>query len=293
MITLSNRHSFEYMTASGAMGYDGKGWLHEQALKPLGLLDISLFTHVMKSVTLKPRKGNYRWWKPWDTVRLIWRDSKIVGVGNVYGLSQQGFDWWAKKFGPEVDSKKVKLIGSIFGEPGELAVMARRMNDFDLVGLEYNTSCPNSQDDTLSNPDKVIRSCELIKEATRHPLLVKLSVVHDIKRIVPKIESIVEVFDINSVPWNTALPKCFSPFTKYGGGGVSGKIAQPFTWPFAATLQHMTRRPVIAPSIWDYQDIATMRENLFRAYSFGSVFLPYPWRPTLFAKQDKKDISLR
>ncbi len=36
MITLSNGHKFEYMAASGALGFDGKGWLHERLFLVIG-----------------------------------------------------------------------------------------------------------------------------------------------------------------------------------------------------------------------------------------------------------------
>lgn len=292
MITLSNGHSLRYMTASGAMGYDGRGWPNEQALRWFGLLDISLFTHVMKTVTLPPRKGNFRWYKPWDTVRFLGHDFHDIGIVNAYGLTNPGFNWWIKNVGPRVNPSKVPLIASIFGEPDELIEMALALNDFDLVALELNASCPNTKDDTLVNSEKVIKSCVVTAESSRHPVLLKLSVVHDIEKIVPAVEDLVEAFDINSVPWRVIFPNRKSPLAKYGGGGVSGKIAQPFTWLFAERLKASTNVPVIAPSMWDYEDIGTMREKGFKAFSFGSVFLPYPWRPTLCVRRDLKENPL-
>ncbi len=285
MIELPNGHRLEYLTASGAMGYDGFGYAHEQPLRWLGLLDTRLFTHVMKSVTRHPRKGNFRWWKPWDCVKPIWRNGEIVGVINAFGLTNPGFDWWAKNIGPKVDSSKNKVIGSIFGEPGELAEMAKAMNDFDLVALEYNGSCPNAQDDTLSNTEKVIRSCEIVANNTRHPVLMKLSVVHDIETIVPATENALKGFDVNSIPWHVFSNRR-SPLEKFGGGGVSGKIAQPYTWTFARKLQAMANIPVIAPSMWEHEDIGTMRDKGFKVFSFGSVFTVLPWHPTLCVQED-------
>jgi dihydroorotate dehydrogenase len=288
MIRLSNGHQFEYITASGAMGYDGKGWPHEQPLRWLGTLDTSLFTHVMKSVTLEPRVGNFKIWKPWDCVKLIWRGGKIVGVANAFGLTNPGFKWWLEKVGKKIDSSKNPVIASIFGEPHDLAEMAIALNDIDVVGLTYNASCPNAKDDTLSNTNKVIRSCEIIATESRHPLLFKASVAHDIKVIIPEIEDMIEALKINSVPWNMVFPNTISPLVKFGGGGVSGKIAQPITWAFASELQEMTKVPVIVPSIWDYENLAVMRAKGFKAFSFGSVFIPYPWRPTQFLEEEMK-----
>ena len=92
MITLSNGCKLLYLTASGAMGYNGRGWLHEQLFRLLGLLDVRLFIHRAKTITLPPREGNFRWYKPWDCVRPIWADGRIVGTVNAYGLTNPGLD---------------------------------------------------------------------------------------------------------------------------------------------------------------------------------------------------------
>lgn len=280
MITLSNGHSFEFMTASGAMGYDGKGWPWEQPMRWLGFLDVSLFTHVIKTLTLPPKKGNLKWYNPLGCIRPM-RD----GAVNAVGLTNPGPDWWFEKIGRKVDRLKIALVGSIFGEMASLKIMANIMNDCDLVGLEINASCPNTDDETIFNAEKVIRACEVVKEASRHPILLKLSVVHDFKKIVKATEGIVEAFSINSVPWKIIFPNKKSPLAKLGGGGVSGKIAQPFTWAFAEKIRCMTDVPVIAPSMWDFEDIAKMRCRGFKAFSFGSIFLCHPWRPTSFVRR--------
>ena len=108
MITLSNGFSFEYVTASGALGYDGRGWPWEWPLRWLGLIDPSFFLNVMKTVTLPPRKGNLRWWKPWDCIRLM-----PHGAVNAVGLTNPGPDWLAEKIGPKVNSKKIPLVGEL------------------------------------------------------------------------------------------------------------------------------------------------------------------------------------
>lgn len=165
------------------------------------------------------------------------------------------------------------------------------MNDCDLVALEYNASCPNTTDGILENTDVVVRSAEMVKSISRHPILVKLSVVHDAKKIMPRLAGIAEALDINSVPWKLVFPAQKSPLERFGGGGVSGKIAQPFTWPFAEKLQAMTDIPVIAPSVWDYEDLARLRKKGFAAFSFGAVHLLHPWRPTSCVRKDMDRIS--
>lgn len=283
MIRLSNGHAFEYMTASGALGFDGKGWPWEKPLTYIGLLKPSLFTSVIKTLTLRPTQGNLNWHNPAQCLKPI-----SGGVVNAVGLSNPGIDWWCEKIGPTVCSREIPLVGSIFGQTDELADMARSLNNFDLVGLELNASCPNTNDDILQNTLKVIASCEAIKKTSRLPLILKISVVHDIVQIVKNVEGLIEAFSVNSVPWATAFPNRQSPLASLGGGGVSGKAAQPFTWGLVKTLSRLTAIPVIGPSIWDYSDLEKIRRIGARAISFGSIFLFRPWRPTLYVRKDQK-----
>lgn len=292
MIRLSNGHTFECMAASGALGFHGKGWPWERPLgwiplwTPLSgwtrLFQPSLFTVVMKTVTLKPRRGNFRRYNPFGCIRIL-RD----GTVNAVGLTNSGIDWWCRKIGPRVDSTKIPLVGSILGEPDELVEMARMLNGFDLVALEINASCPNTEDDILTNTAKIIEGCLAVKSVSRFPIILKLSVVHEAGRIVGEVKGMVEAFSINSVPWRVVFPNRRSPLEHLGGGGVSGKLAQPCTWRLVYALAKMSQVPVIGPSVWDFEDIQKLRSLGSQAVSFGAIFLRYPWRPTLFVRKDK------
>ena len=287
MIRLSNGHDFEYMTASGALGFDGKGWPWEQPWRWIGLLDPTLFTSVTKTLTLRPTEGNLRWYNPFRCLRLV-----RGGVVNAVGLSNPGIDWWCRKIGPSVNSTKIPLVASIFGEPEELAEMVRILNGFDLVGLEINASCPNTETCILQDTARVIASCEAVKTNSRLPLILKVSVTHDISQIVKEVENLVEAISINSVPWAVAFPKCRSPLEILGGGGVSGKVAQPFTWSLVKKLAELTTIPVIGPSVWDFDDLTKVRSLDAKAVSFGSVFMCYPWRPTLYVQKELKQMRV-
>lgn len=283
MIKLSNGHEFEYMAASGALAFDGKGWPWEWPLRWMGLLDPSLFTVVIKTLTYKPRKGNLRWYNPFGCVRLI-----KGGTVNSVGLTNKGYQWWCSKIGSKI-SKDMSLAGSIFCEdPDEVAEMALILSAFDLKALELNASCPNTEGGVLDNSETIIKCCLAAKAVTRLPLILKLSVVHDIVKIIPEVEGIIEAVSINSVPWNIIFPNKKSPLAHLGGGGVSGKAASPFTWDFAEIMASKFSVPVIGPSVWDFEDIQELRELGSKAISFGSVFIPYPWRPTLFVRRDMR-----
>ncbi len=285
MIELSNGHKFKYMAASGALAFDGKGWPWEWPLRWSGFLDPSLFTVVIKTLTLNPRKGNVRLYNPFGCIRILRQ-----GVVNAVGLTNPGIEWWCRKIGPKVNHKKIPLVGSILSDNiYELAEMAKMLNDFDLVGLEINASCSNTEGDLLENTEKVIRGCFAVKEVSRFPLILKVSVVHDVRLIFAGMDDeTIEAISINSVPWRVIFPNKRSPLAHLGGGGVSGKIAQPHTRELVRDLVYLTSIPVIGPSVWEFSDIEKLRKIGAKAISFGSIFLRYPWRPTQFVRKDMK-----
>jgi dihydroorotate dehydrogenase (NAD+) catalytic subunit len=286
VITLSNGRKLEYVVASGALAFDGKGWPWEWPLIWLGIIKPELFTIFIKSLTLHPRKGNLRWWKPWACVRLI-----PGGAVNKVGLTNKGFDWWCKKVAPKLDFKKQAIAGSIFGTQEELVEMAIGLNDFDLAALEINPSCPNTGH-ALQTTETVIASVKAVKAVSRHPILVKLSVDQDFLAIARGLVYVAEGISLNSVLWEIVFPEKRSPLWRLqekvggGGGGVSGKPAQELNWRAVLLLAHQNALPVIAPSIMEYEDINTVRSYGAQALSFGTFFLRAPWKPTQLVRKD-------
>jgi dihydroorotate dehydrogenase len=283
MILFSNGHSFEFMASSGALGYDGNGWKWEWLWKWTGLLDPKLFTSVTKTITLKPTEGNLRWFNPWRCVRFI-----PDGVVNAVSLSNIGLDQWIKRYGYRLDLLEIPLVVSIFGTIEESVILARQLNCLDLVGLEINVSCPNFGPCRIMDTPEIIGLCEAVKKATRHPIIIKISVMHDAVNIAKRLIGIAEAISINSVPWKIAFPEKRSPLEDLGGGGVSGKAAQPFTWSLIGNLAEATSIPVIGPSVWEFKDIHRLRQIGAKAISFGSVFLRYPWRPTAYIRRSQR-----
>lgn len=277
MIKLSNEHSFTYMVASGALAFDGKGWPWEKPLVWFGLIDPRLFTVVCKTVTLEPRNGNLRWWKPTQCVKTI-----PGGVVNKVGLTNPGFDWWCRKIGEKANRKKQPLVASVWGKPKEVGIMLQAMNNFDLVAVEVNDSCPNTGDD-LDNTQASIDLGLLACATSTHPVIHKVSVTQDYVSIIRGLSKAIEAVSINSVPWELAFPSFptkKSPLTSLGGGGgVSGRPAQEKNWEAVSSLSfNVPEVPVIGPSIMEYEDLGKLKGLGASAYSFGAIHLPdHPW----------------
>ena len=285
MITLSNQHRFEFMAASGALAFDGRGWPWEWPLRWIGLIKPETFTIVTKSLTLKPRRGNLRWYKPWGSVRLL-----RGGVVNAVGLTNPGIEWWLKKIYPRVEKSSWSFVCSIVGENiQEYVEMALMLKDCSaLKAIEINASCPNSPSDLQGNTQAVIDVARALKPIVKVPLIIKLSYTNDYLTIANALEKTVEAISINSVPWKNIFPNKKSPLAKLGGGGVSGRRVQDYTWKMLADLATHTTLPIIGASVWKYKDIEALFNLGARAIAFGSIFLRYPWRPTLYVKRWKK-----
>ena len=296
MITLSNDHNFEYMVASGSLAFDGKGWPWERPLVSFGLIKPELFTVVIKTLTRNPRLGNLRMYKPWTCIRLI-----PGGVVNKVGLTNPGIEWWCRTIGHKVDRTKIALVGSIFGTRSELVEMAKMLNSFDLVGLEVNASCPNTGH-PMGDVQSVVDDVRAVKDVSRQPVIVKVSVAQDYCKIVEQLEDVAEAVALNSVPWEIFHPHgrtyVRSPLWRLeediggGGGGGSGKPAQEYNWPAICRLSAKVHDvPIIGPSVMEYGDLAKVREAGASAISFGAIHLPdYPiWRKpwTLFTNPCK------
>ncbi len=292
MIQLSNGHKLEYVVASGALAFDGQGWPWEKPLVKFGLIKPELFTVVIKSLTLDPRVGNLKMWKPWECVRLI-----PGGAVNKIGLTNPGINWWFDKVAKGIDFEKFSIIGSIFGEEEDLIKMAIkfRVRGVKIKALEINVSCPNSGH-AMEQAEKIIEIVKRLKKILPVPIILKLSVSQDYLTIAKALVGIVEAISLNSVPWETVFPGKQSPLWKLekkvggGGGGVSGIPAQAFNWPAVKALADLGSIPVIAPDIMNFEDMIEVRKLGAKAVSFGTIHLFDPTKPTTFVQKEKYEI---
>lgn len=303
MIELSNGHKLEYVVASGALAFDGRGWFWERLLVWFGFVRPELFTIVLKSLTLEPRRGYLRWWKPWECVRTI-----FGGAVNKVGLTNPGFDWWLEEVAPTIDFKKQKIVLSLYGTPDEIVVMIRRSRHLAIVAIEYNVSCPNDEG-PLKQEEVVVAGCQKISAAAGDiPLIAKLSAGQHYLVIEKGLRRYVEAISLNSVPWEMVFPGKRTPLWRLekrvdgGGGGVSGKPAQKHNWQAVKELVEQGETPVIAPSIMEYEDLATVRALGAKAISFGAIHMAShpawlklwtwftnPCKPTQFVLRDMKE----
>lgn len=278
-IKLSSGHVIRYVVASGSLAFDGKGWPWERPLVALGFIQPELFTVVLKSLTLKPREGNLVWYKPWTCIRLI-----KGGAVNKVGLTNPGIDYWCEKIAPKIEFSGGNVVVSLFGSGQELVEMAMKLNKLHLAAIEVNDSCPNSGHG-LSQAETVIHNVKRVKEISRHPIIVKVSVSQDYIAIAKGLEGIAEAISLNSVPWEKVFPNKRTPVWRLekklggGGGGVSGGRAKHLNWNAVGELARQGSLPVIAPSIMEYKDMEHVRRLLgASAISFGAIHLPdYDW----------------
>ncbi len=283
MISFTNGHSFEFMTASGALAFDGRGWPWEWPFRWAGLIEPELFTIVTKTLTRHPRSGNLRWSHPWSVVKKIDSDGWI----NAIGLTNKGIEWWIREVAPHIPPRYNIVVSIEADDEKEIGEMLEQLEGQKILGVELNLSCPNTLSVNHQTTDKILTLCERASQKTHFPLIAKLSYTHDYVTLISQLENCkrIEAVSINSVPWPSLYPGNPSPLAHYGGGGVSGKKIQPITWKMVSEMAQLSKIPVIGPSVWDYEDIERILSMGARAISFGSIFISKPWRPTLFAKK--------
>ncbi len=276
MITLSNGEQVEFLTGSGALGFDGRGWWWEYPLRWLGVLNPHEFTIVVKTLTLRPRKGNLRWYAPWRCVRLI-----PGGTVNAVGLTNPGIDWWIRVCYPRLRRMGLQTVVSVYPESvDEARAFAEKLRPLQIAATELNASCPNvthCEADTVNHVHAI--ACAL-REAG-HPLIVKVGYDQPYVAIAQALEGTADaIHAINAVPWRLVFGETPSPLARLGGGGVSGEPIRPFVREAVQHLRDATRLPIIAGGgIYTLNDLQELWELGARAFSIGTLFLRAPWEP--------------
>jgi len=303
VIELSNGYKLQFVVASGALAFDGRGWPWEWPLRWLGLINPKLFTITIKTLTLPPEKGNLRWYAPWQVLKFVSEKGETInpflallcpkiirGVVNAVKLNNPGFYYWLKHVYPIIVKLGYKVTVSITGVKEECVEMATILGRLkNVVAVECNASCPSVDSMGVEN---IIETLSAVKGASNKPTFAKLGYDQPYLEIAKRLEGIVEAISINTVRWETIFPDVPSPLARYGGGGVSGPVSQKYNWEMMYALAIKTEIPIIGPGIWEKEDIPRVKRLGASAYQFGTIFLPYPWRPTAYVRnwllEDKK-----
>ena len=275
MLRLSNDCEFDFCCGSGALGFDGCGWPWEWPLRWVGLIDPRQLVVVAKTVTILPRPGNLRWWKPWT---CVWP----VGDGfvNAVGLTNKGLDWWIETPYQTARKKGYNIAASAWPTSTEDSkTFVDKLDPLTLAYVELNLSCPNTKDHLAAAWDLLWPF-----QSLRHPLVLKVSYAQATDpEFLRMLRGVQAIHAINTVPWADIFPKNPSPLKKTCGvdGGVSGPLIT--EWANTAirnikkTLPNM---PVIGGGgIEDVRDVWKMERAGASAFSIGSLFLKRPWKP--------------
>lgn len=313
MITLPNGYVLDYVAASGALGFDGRGWVYERPWAKIGLHDPRLFTVTLKSITRHSRKGNIKKYSfpsfgcfcPLDVNgNTAWFDFfvrpwRVKGFLNAVGLTNCGIDEATKKYPRIIKQSGIKAIGSLYADTIDDALyIAKKFNDWPLVGLEINASCPNSGENIAQNSVFVMELCEEVKKVSKFPIILKLSSENDLMPIVRVVWKWLDAISFNTVRYNTVFPDKKSPLAYLGGGGVSGGIVHTFYKRTAEKIAGNFGIPLILP-VWEYADMmkwAKFGKRYYNdvAFAFGSIFLRHKYHafiPSLLVQKHKREMQ--
>jgi len=263
MIRLANGYECKYFCASGALGFDGRGyWWERPFVTPDSLAVIT------KTLTMLPRAGNYRWWKPWETFRITPKYTL-----NALGLPNPSEDYWIKRIYPGIRHKNI--IPSICPfTTDEARLMVLALNPLNIRAIEINISCPNTVE--KFDPIEIIQA---VLVYSKHPVIVKIGVTHNYLRLCEVFRNRIIIDAINTVPWN-AVKKEPSPLYPLEGGISNEETAKTARY----VLQDIkTRYPGIqvisGNGIFNYEEAKLRFDLKADGISFGTIFVLTPWRP--------------
>ena len=202
---------------------------------------------ITKTLTLLPKRGY-----PFAVIPFG------NSVWNKISLHNSGFFYWLNRY--IKNGQKNDAIVSIAGSDREILKMVNCLNFYpEISGIELNFSCPN-----IKNQHN-----KLIPESI-HPLYLKLNYKqnpfdYDLSKI--------NFISVNSIP------------TRFGG--LSGKIAQKYNWPFIEMMNKAGLK-VLASSWTSEDDINKLKDIGCKYFAIGSVILTNP----RLVEKIGKDISL-
>lgn len=233
--------------------------------------------------TIEPREGNLRFLrvfgqkifpKPWSVIRKI-----PNGWINSSGWRNPGIEWAVKKFYPDLKKRSANIIFSIGGFCVEdYLILIMELNNLDLAAVELNISCPN-----VGHGIECIGLLDLftaVKKISKHPLIAKIGTSRYFESTL-----IAQKTGINAVTAINTI-KGFHAGLRNREGGIGGRRIKYISLEVIADLKDNFDIPVIASGgIYSFKDCQDFFKSGADAVSFGSVFMSYPWLPSLIMRK--------
>jgi dihydroorotate dehydrogenase len=237
-------------------------------------------------------------WHPWTCVRILKHENGLKGAVNAIGLTNPGLAGWIVHSYHIAKKKGYKIAASVKPDgPAEAATMATVLRHLQLAYVEVNVSCPNISE----VPTEVPETLAALQEAG-HPIVLKLSRDQVREEFIAAVDKYVEAYHaINTIPWDDVFrsqnafqlrsQNAFqliwndkkSPIEKYKHkqkGGVSGDFIHREALRACHHLANMSDKPIIGGGgIFDLNSCLDFEHNGAEAFSIGTCFLLYPWRP--------------
>lgn len=206
------------IAASGAMGFDGRGWLWQIFYLPLyrWLLPIT------KTITLEAREGNPLW-------RAIWPLPIQQSCVNASGWRNPGLYCFLEHILPTISRQCIVSLG-IFTVQEAREILRVITDEFTsrprlldyVVAFEINISCHNVE--KCDDPLGILR---VVANLPR-PIIIKLGEKDHSELVVQAIrEDLIQGVDlINTVSWEEIFGDAPSPLEKRTGqkGAISGRL---------------------------------------------------------------------
>ncbi|MEM0150299.1 MAG: dihydroorotate dehydrogenase [Thermoplasmata archaeon] len=173
---------------------------------------------VTKSIGINERKGYEN-----PTVAIL-----QTGLLNAIGLSNPGIENFKEEI-KRVKDAKIPIIGSIFGKVEEYPILAKKMEEFGVDGIELNLSCPHVKgmgSELGQDPNAVEEIVNEVKKVTKIPVFAKLTPnitnIVDIAKAASKADALVLINTVKGIAIDiyAKMPILSNIYGGYSGPGI-------------------------------------------------------------------------
>jgi dihydroorotate dehydrogenase len=206
------------IAASGAMGFDGRGWLWQIFYLPF----YRWLLPIIKTITLEAREGNPLW-------RAVWPLLMDRSCVNASGWRNPGLRYFLQQILPTIHRQCIVSLGIFTVQEAreilriitdELASHPRLLDN--VLAFEVNISCHNVE--KCDDPLGILR---IVADLPK-PIIIKLGEKDQSELVIQAIrENLIQGVDlINTIPWDDIRGDAPSPLEKRTGqkGAISGRL---------------------------------------------------------------------